>query len=63
MATQAGYWAGAGVALAMMVAAGIADWRRLRRRELDEAGWVPWRGIQVVGFFAVVGFTVLALHA
>lgn len=60
MTTQEWIWSADGAALALVVLAGLAEWRRSRRRDLDSAGWVPWRGIQVVGVFAVLGFTFLA---
>ena len=63
MTTQAGLWTGTGVALALAVAAGVMDWRRTRRRNLDATGWVPWRGIQVAGFFAALAFAIFAMHA
>ena len=63
MTMQAGLWTahrgGAGVA----VLAGVMDWRRNRRRNLDATGWVPWRGIQVTGFFAALAFAIFAMHA
>jgi hypothetical protein len=62
MTTQGTLWTSAGAALALAVAAGVAEWRRTRRRELDEAGWVPWRGIQVACLFASVAFVVLAMR-
>ena len=63
MTTQAGLWTGTGVALALAVIAGVMDWRRTRRRNLDATGWVPWRGIQVFGFFAALACAILAMHA
>ena len=62
MTIQAGLWTGTGAALALAVVAGVADWRRNRRRVLDDAGWVPWRGIQVAAFFAAVAFTLFAVN-
>jgi len=62
MTTQQGLWAAA-AALALVVLAGVADWRRTHRRQaLDAIGWVPWRGIQVAALFAVVLLAVLAVH-
>jgi hypothetical protein len=62
MTTQAMLWTADGAALALALAAGVADWRRThRRRDLDRPGWVPWRGIQVAAFFAVLLFSILAL--
>jgi hypothetical protein len=63
MSTQDGLWTGAGIALALAVLAGVADWRRARRTALDDAGWVPWRGIQVAGFFAAMALVAVAMRA
>jgi hypothetical protein len=60
MTTQEGLWTGAGLALGIAVAAGIAEWRRTRRRELDDAGWVPWRGVQVAAMFSAAALIILA---
>lgn len=56
-------WAADGAALAVALLAGVADWRRNRRVDLDHSGWVPWRGIQMAGIFAAIGLTILAVHA
>jgi hypothetical protein len=61
MTTQGWMWTADGAALAVVILAGVADARRSRRPELDATGWVPWRGIQMFGFFALLVFTVLAL--
>ena len=63
MTTQAAFWAGAGAALGVAVAAGVMDWRRGRRRNFDDVGWVPWRSIQVTAFFIVLTCTILAFRA
>jgi hypothetical protein len=60
MTTQQWLWGADGAALALVIVAGIAEWRRNRRRDLDATGWVPWRGLQVVGFFGLLAFTILA---
>ena len=60
MTTQQWMWTADGAALAVVVLAGVADALRNRRRDLDRTGWVPWRGIQVAGFFAVLLFSILA---
>lgn len=63
MTMQHWMWTADGAALGIVLLAGVADWRRThRRRHIDDIGWVPWRGIQVVGFFAALAFTILALH-
>jgi len=63
MTTQDWMWTAAGAALALALLAGVADWRRGRRRELDSVGWVPWRGLQVAAFFAMLLFAVAAIYA
>ena len=56
-------WVACASALALAIAAGVADWRRHRRRKsIDSVGWVPWRGIQVTAFFAALAFAILALN-
>ena len=54
MTTQQFFWAGAGAAAFLFLLALAMDWKRGRRRDLDDAGWVPWRGIQVFAFFVAV---------
>ena len=52
MTTQAMLWSAAGMSLTCAVAAGVADWLRSRRRDLDRPGWVPWSTIQAVALVA-----------
>ncbi len=49
-----------GLAL-LLIAAGalVADRRRLRRRQIDAVGWVPWTPVFLVTAFA--GVTLMAL--
>jgi len=61
MTTQHWLWGADGAALALAVVAGVAESRRNRRHSLDRPGWVPWRGLQALAFFAVLAFTILAL--
>ena len=63
MTTQEWLWGADGAALVLAIVAGVAEARRGKRRELDAIGWVPWRGIQLVGFFAVLLFAILAWKA
>lgn len=53
----------AGAAAMLALIAGVAESRRQRRRDLDRTGWVPWRGLQVAAFFAVLLFAILAWKA
>lgn len=63
MTMQAWLWGADGAALALVLVAGVADWRRQKRRDLDATGWVPWRGLQVLGVFALLAFTIIALKS
>ena len=63
MTTQAAFWTGAAASLVLAMFAGVMERRRNRRQEYDEVGWMPWRGIQVAGFFAALACAILALHA
>ena len=60
MTARVWLWSAAGAAALLAILAGLAESRRQRRRELDAPGWVPWRGIQAVAFFAILAFAVLA---
>jgi hypothetical protein len=61
MHAQQHYWLAGGIALAIALFAGLADWRRLRRKRIDDYGWVPWRGIQVTAMFAAIIALILAM--
>jgi hypothetical protein len=61
--TQAGLWTAAGASMATVLLAGLADWLRSRRRNLDKPGWVPWPLVQVFGIIAAVLFAAFALKA
>ena len=56
-------WGAAGAAALLALVAGLAESRRVRRQDLDRTGWVPWRGLQVVAFFAVLLFGIFAWKA
>jgi hypothetical protein len=60
--TQGWLWGADGAALALVVVAGVADYRRHHRRDIDATGWVPWRGLQVLGFFALIIVTTIAVR-
>jgi hypothetical protein len=63
MTAQHWLWVADGAALALVIVAGLAEARRGRRRDLHRVGWMPWRGIQVAGFFGVLALTILAVRA
>jgi len=63
MTTRSWLWGAAGVAAVLALIAGGAESRRVRRRDLDRTGWVPWRGLQVAAFFAVLLLAILAWKA
>jgi len=46
------FWAGAGGALVLAVVAGVNEWRRKRRANLDSIGLVDWPGVQVLALVA-----------
>ena len=48
MTIQTTLWAAAASAGALAIAAGVAERRRSRRRDIDKVGWVPWTLVQVV---------------
>lgn len=61
MVAQHWYWWAAGGALLVAVMAGLADRRRLNRNNIDDIGWVPWRGIQIAAAFSLLVVMILAL--
>lgn len=63
MTTQDALWTAAGLAAAVALAAGAAEWARTRRRNLDNVGWVPWQLISVLAFFLAIGLAALAAHS
>ena len=59
--TQAGLWWATGIAAIVAVAAGAAEWRRSRRRDLDRVGFAPWGSISVSAFGSALVALALAL--
>lgn len=60
MTAQGWIWA-AGGSLAVALFAGLADWRRGRRPDLDRVGWVPWAPLQFIAFIAALAAIALAM--
>ena len=57
------WWVAAGVAGGVAVAAGIGDWRRTRRADLDRIGVLDWRTLQMLAVIVAAGCAILAAHA
>ncbi|MBA4164435.1 MAG: hypothetical protein C0510_07360 [Erythrobacter sp.] len=51
---------GAGLVLVAFMAL-AADRMRLRRKQLDRVGWVPWTGLFLLAFVGGTGLIALAL--
>lgn len=47
-----GWWIGAAGAMLVAVLAGVADWRRQRRDDLDAVGWIDWRTLHILALVA-----------
>ena len=44
------------------VLAGIGDYRRKRRADLDAVGWVNWPTVQILALIAVAVLVMIGLH-
>lgn len=58
---QGPLWIGVGAFVAVAAGGAVADWRRMRRRDLDRVGWVPWTLIQVMALLGAVVTAALAI--
>ena len=56
------WWVSSGIAVAVAVLAGVADWCRSRRANLDAVGWVDWRSFQMFALIAAAGCAIIAQH-
>ena len=50
------------VAVVLAIAAGIADWRRSRRADLDRIGVLDWRTVQVLCLIVAAMLGAVALN-
>jgi hypothetical protein len=63
MAGQLNLWIVAGSALAITILASFADRLRSRRRNLDQAGWVPWHLVQIIAMITAAVAAAFALKS
>lgn len=63
MSTQGALWTAAGAAAAVALVAALADRRRMKRRDLDRPGVMPWALIQVLAMLVAAVLAALALKA
>ena len=54
-------WNGAGASLALAIASGFGEWRRQRRRNIDDVGFMPWQLIQMLAILGVAMLATLAV--
>ncbi|BCA58897.1 hypothetical protein [Sphingomonas sp. HMP6] len=56
------WWMAAAAAGGVAIAAGVGDWRRSKRRDLDSIGWVDWRTLQMFALIAAACCAIVATH-
>ena len=56
------YWIAAGIALSIGVLAGIGDWRRKRRSDLDRVGLIDWPTLQMLALISAAILVIIAMH-
>lgn len=57
------WWGATAGAAAVAVLAGIGDWRRRSRRDLDKIGWVNWVSLQMFALLAAISCAIMAMHS
>lgn len=57
------FWTGAGVSLALAIFAGVGDWRRKRRANLDSIGIIDWPTVQVLALIAAAILASIAANS
>lgn len=56
------WWIAAAVAALLAIAAGVGDWRRNARADLDRIGVVDWRTLQMFALIAAACCAIVATH-
>lgn len=62
MAAQTALWALAAGGAAVSGVSALADRRRIRRRDLDRVGWVPWPLVQILALLTAIVAAGLAIN-
>ena len=55
-------WYGVALCLAVAVFAGIADWRRRKRRDLDRMGPLHWPTVQMFALIVAAAIATFVTH-
>ncbi|MGN6269129.1 MAG: hypothetical protein ACTHM0_04460 [Sphingomonas sp.] len=55
-------WYGVALCLAVAVFAGIADWRRRKRRDLDRMGPLHWPTVQMLALIVAAAIAAFVTH-
>jgi uncharacterized membrane protein len=61
---QGPLWASVSGLILLAVVAGVADWRRGRRKResMDEVGFMPWALVQILSLTGALMLAVIAFH-
>ncbi|MDE0878503.1 MAG: hypothetical protein OSB00_07525 [Sphingomonas bacterium] len=57
------WWIATAAAVMIAVLAGVVDWRRTRRADLDRIGFVDWRTVQMFALIAAAMAGTIAFNA
>ena len=55
-------WGGAALAVLVAIGSGFGEYRRRRRRDMDEVGFMPWTLIQVLAMLLAAILASVALN-
>ena len=58
-----GWWSVVAALVALAVIAGVADWRRKRRADLDRIGPIYWPTVQMLALILAVAVGAAILHS